>query len=227
MRQSHHLRRLSARDRELQVGILLPVPEQQRVLGQKAVVDAPHGRNGLRVGVAVDAALEVLRGADELLPRIEVVRIFGLATRSIVRHGGSRETPGERIYIPAYHFGVQLLQFRILLLRSSVVILSHGGSGRGLTQNGRSSGRVGTQRAGGWGRGEISSAQESEMKTRERRESERDGRPSQPLGGVELLLLRGRARPSPTRFSGSGAEHREFLNVAEKTWSSLGAEKTP
>lgn len=75
---AYHVRSLCSRHRELQIGILLPVTEEQGELGQKPVVCASDSCNGLRVGVAIDSTLQRLCGANEFLPCLEVVGIVGL-----------------------------------------------------------------------------------------------------------------------------------------------------
>lgn len=54
---SYHFSSLGAGDRELKISILLPVAKQQRKLRQETVVVGARSRNGLGVGVAIDATL--------------------------------------------------------------------------------------------------------------------------------------------------------------------------
>lgn len=75
---AYHVRSLGAGDGKLQVGIFLPITEQQRELGQEAVVNIAHGGDGLGVGVAVDSALERFASANQFLPGFEVIRVIEL-----------------------------------------------------------------------------------------------------------------------------------------------------
>lgn len=52
----HHLGRLGAADGELEIGIFLPVSEEEREFGEEAVVDVADELNGRRAGVAGDTA---------------------------------------------------------------------------------------------------------------------------------------------------------------------------
>lgn len=72
---AYHLGRFSACNAELHIGILLPVPKQQREFGQKAIKNAPCQGNRLRRTVPVQATLEGFGDPDQLLPALEVVRI--------------------------------------------------------------------------------------------------------------------------------------------------------
>jgi len=71
----YHLRRLSAGDRELEVGILLPVAEKKRKFRKEAIVDFAQGGNGLRTGVAVDTSLKSLDCPNEFLPGLVVIGV--------------------------------------------------------------------------------------------------------------------------------------------------------
>lgn len=71
----HHLGRLGARDVELQIGILLPVSEEERELEEESVVGiAKHGKR-LRARIPRQPTLERFACPDELLVGVEVVRI--------------------------------------------------------------------------------------------------------------------------------------------------------
>lgn len=61
---TYHLGRLSAANGELDIGIFLPVSEEERELCEEAVVDVANQLDGRRAGVARDAAFEVLRASD-------------------------------------------------------------------------------------------------------------------------------------------------------------------
>lgn len=73
-----HLGRLGAANGELEVGILLPVSEEERELGQEAVVHVAHQFDGGWAGVAGDAALEVRGASDERFPSLKVVFVLYL-----------------------------------------------------------------------------------------------------------------------------------------------------
>ncbi len=77
----HHLGRFGSGDVEFEVGVLLPVAEEERELEQEAVVGVAQGGQGLRAGVAAQAAVEGLACPDQLFPALEVVRI-GVLSRS-------------------------------------------------------------------------------------------------------------------------------------------------
>lgn len=74
----NHLRRLSTAYRELEIGIFLPVSEEERELPEEAVVHVAHQLNSRRARVACDAALEIRGASDERLPSLEVVFVFYL-----------------------------------------------------------------------------------------------------------------------------------------------------
>jgi hypothetical protein len=74
----NHVRCFCTRDGELQVGIFLPVSEQQGEFSQEPIVDVSDSCYGLRIGVAIDSTLQRLGTTNKLLPRLEVVRVVGL-----------------------------------------------------------------------------------------------------------------------------------------------------
>jgi hypothetical protein len=76
-----HLRSLGTANRELQVGILLPVAEEERKLGEKAVIDVANQFNSGRARVARNAAFEVRGASNERFPPLEVVFILDLDAR--------------------------------------------------------------------------------------------------------------------------------------------------
>lgn len=65
---SYYLRRFRARDRELEVGVLLPVAKEERELGEESVEDLSGCGYGLGAGVSVQTALEGLCRTNEGLP---------------------------------------------------------------------------------------------------------------------------------------------------------------
>jgi hypothetical protein len=73
-----HLGRLGAANGELEVGVLLPVSEEEGEFGQEAVVYVAHQLDGGWAGVARDAALEVRRTRDERFPSLKVVFVLYL-----------------------------------------------------------------------------------------------------------------------------------------------------
>lgn len=75
---AYHLSGLSAGERELLVGILLPVSKEQWELGKEPVVGCANGCDGLGAGIARYSTLEGLRGANQFFPSFEVVRIIKL-----------------------------------------------------------------------------------------------------------------------------------------------------
>jgi hypothetical protein len=58
---------------ELFVCVALPIHEEQRELGEEAIVDVAKGGDGLRTGVAIKAAFERFYSPDEDVPRLVVV----------------------------------------------------------------------------------------------------------------------------------------------------------
>lgn len=60
---------------ELEIGILLPVAEEEWEFQQEAVVGVAKGRKRIRARVTVQTALESLACANQLLPGIVVVGI--------------------------------------------------------------------------------------------------------------------------------------------------------
>ena len=86
-----HLRSLGTANRELQVGILLPVSEEERDLGEEAVVDVANQLDGGWARVARNAAFEVRGASNERFPPLEVVFILNLDAGkqdSALRWGG-------------------------------------------------------------------------------------------------------------------------------------------
>lgn len=75
---THHLCGLGAGYLKLEVGVFLPVSEEERELGEKAVVGVAGGCNSLGTGVAVQATLLRLEGCDQLLPVLELLWLRGL-----------------------------------------------------------------------------------------------------------------------------------------------------
>lgn len=70
-----HLCSFRACDVEFEVGVLLPVSEEERELGKEAIVGVSEGREGLRARAAVQAAFKRLSSVDELLPVLETIGI--------------------------------------------------------------------------------------------------------------------------------------------------------
>jgi hypothetical protein len=87
--QPYHLGRFSAGNGEFEVGIFLPISKQKRELRKKAVVCISGCCDSLWAGVSIQAALEGLGRANELLPVLKVVGIFELSGRK-VNFGGIR-----------------------------------------------------------------------------------------------------------------------------------------
>jgi hypothetical protein len=73
-----HLSCLCATNRELEIGIFLPISKEQWELVQKAVVDVAHQLDGRGTRVPGDAALEFGRAGDENFPLLELVLILDL-----------------------------------------------------------------------------------------------------------------------------------------------------
>lgn len=69
----YHLGSLCAANRELEVGILLPVTEEQWKLGEKAVVDVADKLDDRGTGVAGDTAFELRGASDERFPFVEII----------------------------------------------------------------------------------------------------------------------------------------------------------
>lgn len=64
---------LSACYREFEVGVLLPITEEQREFGEESIVDIAHRGDGLRTRVSVDATFEALTSLDQFLPYFVIV----------------------------------------------------------------------------------------------------------------------------------------------------------
>jgi hypothetical protein len=73
-----HLSSLGTTNGELQVGILLPVSEEQREFGEEAVVDVANQFDGGWIRIAGDTALELRGTSNERFPFLEVVFILDL-----------------------------------------------------------------------------------------------------------------------------------------------------
>jgi len=85
----YHLCRFSASDGEFEIRIFLPIPKEERKLRKKAVVCISGCCDSLWAGVSIQAALEGLSRANELLPVLKIVGIFELSGRK-VNFGGIR-----------------------------------------------------------------------------------------------------------------------------------------
>ena len=70
-----HLGRLGAGNIELEVGILFPVAKQEGEFEEELIVRVAQRREGLRARVAIQATVEGLAGAHQLLPAFKVVRV--------------------------------------------------------------------------------------------------------------------------------------------------------
>jgi hypothetical protein len=68
-----HLGRLGASDSKLEIGILLPVSEEQWELCKKAIVDTSGRCDGLRTRVSVQATFETFYRAHQLFPVLKLV----------------------------------------------------------------------------------------------------------------------------------------------------------
>ena len=109
MTHAHHVGRLGACDRKLEVGILLPIAEEERELRKESIVDISNGGYGLGAGVAIDAALKRFASAHELLPSLIAVGIFVLLS-SQPSYACDTIVMNE-----AYHFDQQLSQLGAIL----------------------------------------------------------------------------------------------------------------
>lgn len=77
---------LWASDPELEIGVLLPEAEEERELGEEAVVHVAYELDGGRARIARNASLEVRSAMDERLPQVVVVLLLGLYTVSSRSH---------------------------------------------------------------------------------------------------------------------------------------------
>ncbi len=114
---AYHFGRLWAGDVELEVGVLLPVAEEQRELKEETVVRVTESRQCLRAGVAIETAFEALAGADQFLPVLKVVRVGFLDARCTVSTGVSI----SRNVASTYDVDVEVLDLGIFLVGASVV----------------------------------------------------------------------------------------------------------
>ena len=115
---AYHFGRLGTGDVELEVGILLPVTEEQRELEEEPVVRVAKSRQCLWTRVAIETAFEALAGADQFLPVLKVVRVGFLGTRCAVSRGGYISS---RNVSSTYNVGVEVLDLGILLIGASEV----------------------------------------------------------------------------------------------------------
>src|SRR4051812_25649214 len=67
----YHFGRLGTRDVEFEIGILLPVAEQQGELEKESIVCGAEGCQSLRARVSVETAFESFTGAYQLFPVLE------------------------------------------------------------------------------------------------------------------------------------------------------------
>lgn len=119
---AYHLCRFSASYREFQISILLPVAEEQRKLGEEAIIGVTRSGDGLRVGVAVDATFKGLCSANQFLPSFEIVGIVKLRSNQ-QGHPYRKETRvATRI---SYQFNLELLELCIFLLGATIVVVRH------------------------------------------------------------------------------------------------------
>jgi hypothetical protein len=72
-RTTHHNSGFWAGNAEFERRILLPVPKHKRESMQEPVVGVAKGGKGLRIGVAIQTAIERAASFDKSLPGIEVV----------------------------------------------------------------------------------------------------------------------------------------------------------
>ena len=107
MHCTHHVGSFGACDRKFEVGILLPIAEEERKLGKEPVVNISNGGYGLGAGVAIDAALKRFAGAHKLLPSLIAIGIFVLLP--------SQPSQSLRLVNAAYHFDKQLSQLGAVL----------------------------------------------------------------------------------------------------------------
>lgn len=82
---SYHVGCLGPRDRELEVGILLPIPEEQRKAREEAVVGVASGSDRARTRVAVQSSFLRLGSADQLLPALEIFGVLELPIVLVLR----------------------------------------------------------------------------------------------------------------------------------------------
>jgi hypothetical protein len=77
-RQTHHLRRLRTANRELEIGVFLPVSEEEREFSEEAVIDVAHELDGRRTGVSSYAALELGGARNESFPSLKLIFVLYL-----------------------------------------------------------------------------------------------------------------------------------------------------
>ena len=75
---AYHLGCLGTAYGKFEVGILLPVAEEERELCEETVVDVAHQLDGRGTRVPVDAALKIRGASDERFPFLEVVFVLNL-----------------------------------------------------------------------------------------------------------------------------------------------------
>lgn len=97
MNGAHHVCSFTPGDREFQIGIFLPVSEQQRELGEKPIIGMAHCGDCLRVGVPVDTTFECLCASNEPFPGLEIIRIIELESPVSFgrRHSSRRAIPDQ------------------------------------------------------------------------------------------------------------------------------------
>lgn len=118
----NHLGRFRACDCKLEVGIFLPVSEEEWEFEEESVVGVAEGGERLRAGVAREATVEGLAGPNKLLPVLEAVWV-GVLQQSEKRkssaRAGMRRDANLSLGAAAaatYHFGPQPLDLGILLI---------------------------------------------------------------------------------------------------------------
>jgi hypothetical protein len=106
---TYHFCSLSARDGELEIGILLPEAEEERIALEELVVHSTVALDDVRARIAVDAALLGLGSQHKFLPQLVV---FGIVQLCVGRLTKSRMMSRARIL--TYHLLVELLQLALL-----------------------------------------------------------------------------------------------------------------
>ena len=99
----HGLCSLGAGYDELLVRISLPVHEEEREFGKKAVVDISERGDGLRAGIAIEATFKSLNCSDEGVPWLVVVGRCDLRSQSAFGHRLEAS-------VSTHHFVVEALE---------------------------------------------------------------------------------------------------------------------
>lgn len=118
--RSYHLCGFGSCDGKLQIGIFLPISEEERELCEEAIISVSCSGNCLWARVAIETTFESLSRAHEFLPIFKVIRVLKLS--NTVR---PRRLELLVLGMMTYDVRVQLFDLRTVFIHATEIEIPH------------------------------------------------------------------------------------------------------